>query len=106
MHLNGFQCSQGGGIPERAVSCGGDLVRGGQPNIFPVRVIVQIGRLFQQLRRFFRYSKGGGNGYSLGRFFPDRKSPKKSSHDENPVHQFEGMESAEMLQTASLTIAM
>ena len=38
-----------------------------------------------------------------GMFFPDRRSPKKSSHDENTVHQFEFMERNEMFQTASLT---
>ena len=42
----------------------------------------------------------------IGRFDPDLRSPKKSSYDENPVHQFDGMESDEMFQTASLTISM
>ena len=40
----------------------------------------------------------------IGSFFPVRRIPKKSLHDENLVHQFEGMESDEIFQTASLTI--
>ena len=41
---------------------------------------------------------------SIGSVVPVRRSPKKSSHDQNSVHQFEIMESEEMFQTASLTI--
>ena len=41
----------------------------------------------------------------IGRFVPDRRSPKKSYNDENPVHQFKDMESDDM-NTNALTWVM